>query len=163
MLVLQVPRDEKGPFLSGGRRMADVMITAMSQEDELFFEILTKVVFYTGFHRGVVERKWTFFQEAFCGFAIDKVASFDENDVERLLSKESLIIKNARKVKATVENAKICLQIIDQYGSLRQFVQFAQEHKQRSLEGEFRKDFRLVGESAAHSFHDELRLARFLV
>ena len=142
--------------------MADVMIEVMNKSDDYFFEVLTKVVFYTGFHRGVVERKWECFKEAFCGFAIAKVAEFNETDIERLLAKDSPIIKNARKVMATVENAKVCRQLIAEYGSLSSFLQFVQGHSKRSLEGEFKLAFQLVGESAAHALFEDLRVAMYI-
>ncbi len=138
--------------------MASVMIAVDVQSDEYFFEVLTKVVFYTGFHRGVVERKWANFKQAFCGFSIAKVAAFDELDIEKLLAKDSMIIKNSRKVIATVENAKVCQQLIEEYGSMSAFLQYVQHEQKRSWEGEFRRLFHLIGESAAHSLVEDLQL-----
>ncbi len=138
--------------------MASVMTAVDIQSDDYFFEVLTKVVFYTGFHRGVVERKWANFKQAFCDFSIDKVAAFDELDIEKLLAKDSMIIKNARKVIATVENAKVCQQLIEEYGSLFEFLQQVQQERKRSLEGEFRRMFHLIGESAAHSLVEDLQM-----
>ncbi len=137
--------------------MESVMVSVNCQSDDLFFEMLTKVVFYTGFHRGVVERKWANFQQVFCGFSIAKVAAFDAVDIEKLLEKDSPIIKNSRKVIATVENAKVCQELILEYGSISDFLKYVQEERKCSLEGEFRRIFHLVGESAAHALIEDLK------
>lgn len=143
--------------------MAEVFTSVASLDDDRFFELLSKVVFYTGFHRGVVERKWEHFQTAFCGFAIVKVAEFDETDVERLLAKDSPIVKNARKVMATVHNAKVCRQLVIDHGSMAQFLQAVLAQQNRNLEGAFKRAFELVGESAAHSLLLDLRGAAILI
>ncbi len=142
--------------------MANEMTPMINQGDDRFFEILTKVVFYTGFQRGVVERRWTHFQAEFLHFRIDQVANFDELDVERLLAKDSPIVRNARKVKATIENARICQTLIAEHGSLAKYLHAVTGQEKRSPEGEFRRAFRLVGESAARSLVTDLRLAALL-
>lgn len=141
--------------------MGCLLLEAGQNRDNEFFEHLTKVVFYTGFHRGVVERKWAYFQAAFCQFAIPKVAAFGEPEIENLLQKDSQIVKNARKVRATVENANICLGILEEYGSLERYLSAMRDEK-RTLEGEFRRRFRLVGENAAHSLLHDLQNAAYL-
>ncbi|PWI57617.1 DNA-3-methyladenine glycosylase I [Sulfoacidibacillus thermotolerans] len=128
--------------------------------DHAFFEILTKVIFYTGFSKGVVNRRWSAFRIAFCGFDIARVAFFDELQIESLLRKDSGIVRNARKVQATVTNARICIELIGQYGSLQNFMAELSRSSPLSMQIVFRKTFSLVGESAALALWRELQEER---
>ena len=53
----------------------------------------------------VILRKRPAFRAAFAGFDADTVAAFDDVDVDRLLHDES-IVRNRRKIEATVQNAR---------------------------------------------------------
>ena len=60
---------------------------------------------------GVFERlSLEAFRAAFAGFDIEKVAAFDESDVERLLHNEG-IIRNRAKITATIANAGAILEL----------------------------------------------------
>jgi DNA-3-methyladenine glycosylase I len=61
--------------------------------------------FQTGLSWLTILRKRAAFRAAFAGFDADTVARFDESDVERLLSDES-IVRNRRKIEATIQNAR---------------------------------------------------------
>ena len=56
----------------------------------------------------VVEAKWDGFREAFAGFDPEAVAAFTGDDVERL-AEDTRIIRNRRKIEATVHNAETML------------------------------------------------------
>ena len=53
------------------------------------------------------------FREAFSDFNIDAVASFTDDDVERLMLDER-IIRNRAKIVATIENAKVTKNLLEQ-------------------------------------------------
>ncbi len=61
------------------------------------------------------------FRRAFCGFDYNKVAEFDESDVERLLKDEG-IVRHRGKIEAVINNAKIALKIVESEGSLAKFL-----------------------------------------
>lgn len=65
---------------------------------------LTKVVFQSGMGRAVVEAKWDGFMEAFDGFDPSHVAELTPSDVDALVV-DARIIRNRRKIEATVTNA----------------------------------------------------------
>ena len=50
------------------------------------------------------------FRQAFAGFSIERVADFDERDVERLLG-DAGIIRHRGKIEATIGNAVAALEI----------------------------------------------------
>lgn len=71
--------------------------------------------FQTGLSWLVVLRKRDAFRQQFAGFAADVVARFGEEDVERLLGEES-IVRNRRKIEATIQNARATIALREQGG-----------------------------------------------
>jgi 3-methyladenine DNA glycosylase Tag len=70
-----------------------------------YLEVITKAVFQSGMSWDVVEAKWPGFREAFHGFDAERVAALTPDDVERLAT-DTRIIRNRRKIEATVDNAQ---------------------------------------------------------
>ena len=124
--------------------------------DKQFFSLLTKVVFVTGFSRMVVERRWEAFRAAFADFSPADVAQFDEVTIERLLSRESLIIRNARKVRATVVNAAVCVELAGAHRSLQEFSAHTGALGRDVACRVLRKTFSAVGDSAANTLWNTL-------
>jgi 3-methyladenine DNA glycosylase Tag len=71
-------------------------------------ESITKAVFQAGISWRVVEAKWPGFREAFHGFDPERVAAMTPDDVARL-REDTRIIRNRRKIEATVHNAEAVL------------------------------------------------------
>ncbi len=94
--------------------------------DNGYLEILTKSIFQAGFSWDVIRQKWPHFQRAFDGFDIETVADYGERDVDRLLADPG-IVRNGRKIEATIQNARIMRELIDEYGSIHRYL--------RSLDG----------------------------
>jgi Methyladenine glycosylase len=68
-------------------------------------ETITKAVFQGGMSWRVVEAKWPGFREAFHGFDPGRVAAMTPDDVASL-KEDTRIIRNGRKIEATVHNAE---------------------------------------------------------
>lgn len=79
------------------------------------FERLCLEGFQTGLSWLVILRKRPAFREAFVGFDPEAVANFGVADVERLMQDES-IVRNRRKIEATVQNAQAILALREQGG-----------------------------------------------
>ena len=79
--------------------------TALHGDDALF-ERLCLEAFQSGLSWLTILRKRPAFRLAFDGFAIDKVASFGDRDVERLMGDAS-IVRNRAKITAVIENARV--------------------------------------------------------
>ncbi len=71
--------------------------------------------FQSGLSWLVILRKRPAFRAAFAGFDADTVAAFDDVDVDRLLRDES-IVRNRRKIEATVQNARATVALRDTGG-----------------------------------------------
>lgn len=79
-------------------------------DDAGVFERLSLEAFQAGLSWLTILRKREAFREAFAGFDPVRVAAFDAADVERLLANPG-IVRNARKVDATIANARATLRL----------------------------------------------------
>jgi DNA-3-methyladenine glycosylase I len=79
----------------------------MHAERELF-EMLTLESFQSGLSWLTILRKRDGFRRAFDDWDVDRIAAYDERDVERLLD-DSAIVRNRAKVEATIANARATL------------------------------------------------------
>ena len=63
----------------------------------------------------MVEAKWDGLREAFHDFDTDAVASMTPEDVDRLVGDER-VIRNRRKIEATIHNARALMDLEEQHG-----------------------------------------------
>lgn len=121
------------------------------ENDDGYLEEITKSVFRSGFSWQVIENKWPNFRKAFAGFDIDAIAAFDDDDLERLLS-DTGIVRNGRKIEATIKNARAMQALRDEHGSFHAYL--------RSLDGldyakrskELQKRFSHLGKTGTFAF-----------
>src|SRR4051794_38155314 len=78
--------------------------------DDVLFELLSLEGFQAGLSWLTILRKREGFRRAFGGFSIERVARFDERDVERLLA-DAAIVRHRGKIEATIGNAVAALEI----------------------------------------------------
>ncbi len=90
-------------------------------DDDRLFEKICLEGFQSGLSWITILRKRENFRAAFAGFDIASVAEFDERDVERLL-RDAGIIRHRGKIEATINNAGRALEMIDEFGSVRQYI-----------------------------------------
>jgi len=110
-------------------------------DDAGYLEQMTKAIFQAGFSWDVIRAKWPNFRRAFDGFDVDRVAAYDERDLDRLLADPG-IVRNGRKIMATIENARIMQELIAKHGSfynyLRSLDGLSYEERKRILTRRFR-------------------------
>src|SRR5205807_9464696 len=85
--------------------------------DEALFERLALEGFQSGLSWITILRKRPAFRAAFAGFALDKVAAFDDADRARLLA-DAGIVRNRAKIDATIANARAALDLPDGLAAL---------------------------------------------
>jgi len=76
--------------------------------DDALFELLSLEGFQAGLSWLTILRKRESFRRAFAEFSIERVADFDERDVERLLG-DAGIVRHRGKIEATIGNAVAAL------------------------------------------------------
>ena len=85
------------------------------------FERLVLEGFQAGLSWRTVLAKREAFREAFEGFIPDRVAAFTTDDVDRLVSAPG-IIRNRRKIEASIVNSRIFLDIVREFGSFDRYI-----------------------------------------
>ncbi|HEV7872156.1 MAG TPA: DNA-3-methyladenine glycosylase I [Modestobacter sp.] len=78
--------------------------------DDALFERMCLEAFQSGLSWITILRKRPAFRAAFAGFAIDAVAAFTDDDVERLMA-DAGIVRNRAKISAAVRNARAAQQL----------------------------------------------------
>lgn len=61
------------------------------------------------------------YRNAFVGFNPEEVAKFTDEDVERLVNDKG-IIRNRSKIKSAINNARVFLEIQDEFGSFDKYI-----------------------------------------
>lgn len=90
-------------------------------DDNYLYEMLILESFQAGLSWECVLNKWEGFREAYDGFDLGKVISYDDNKVNELLSNKG-IIRNKRKIGASINNSKIFKAIAREYGSFYNYL-----------------------------------------
>lgn len=89
--------------------------------DEYMFELLVLESFQAGLSWECVLNKRKAFKKAFDNFDYKKISKYDEKKIEELLG-NSAIIKNKLKIKATINNAQIFIDIQKEFGSFSNYI-----------------------------------------
>jgi DNA-3-methyladenine glycosylase I len=84
---------------------------------EGIYERMTLEAFQSGLAWITILRKRENFRRAFAGFDPDRVAAFDEDDVDRLLA-DSGIVRNRAKIEAAIHNARRVAELGPEYAEL---------------------------------------------
>jgi DNA-3-methyladenine glycosylase I len=85
------------------------------RDERGMFERISLEAFQSGLSWATILRKRPAFREAFDGFRPDLVAAYGEHDVERLMS-DAGIVRNRRKVEATIVNARATVALREEGG-----------------------------------------------
>jgi DNA-3-methyladenine glycosylase I len=89
--------------------------------DVLLFEKLTLEGFQSGLSWLTILRKRENFRKAFMSFDIERVARFNKRSVQRLMSDDG-IVRNRAKIEAAINNARRCVDLVDEFGSFAAYV-----------------------------------------
>lgn len=90
-------------------------------DDQKLFEMLLLESFQAGLSWECILNKRDYFKEAFDNYNPNIIIKYNEDKIDELLSNKN-IIKNRRKVEATINNAKIFLKIKKEYGSFSNYI-----------------------------------------
>ena len=85
-------------------------------DDKILFEFLVLEGAQAGLSWITVLRKREGYRKAFHNFDVEKVAQMTDKDVERLTQFDG-IVKNRLKIKSTISNAKLFIELQKEFGS----------------------------------------------
>ena len=90
-------------------------------DDQKLFEFLILEGMQAGLSWITILKKREAFRAAYENFDVQKVARFDPQKVEELMS-DSGIIRNRMKIEASINNAKRFLEVVDEFGSFDNYM-----------------------------------------
>lgn len=90
-------------------------------DDQKQFEYLMMEVMQCGLSWELMLRKREVFRKCFDNFDYDKVATFNDEDVERIMNTENMI-RSERKIRAIINNACCFQKIRSAYGSFSNYL-----------------------------------------
>ena len=90
-------------------------------DDRLQFEYLMLEAMQSGLSWLTVLKKREIFRACFDGFDFEKIAKYDERDVERIMSTEG-VIRSVPKIRAVINNARCFLDVRREFGSFSEYI-----------------------------------------
>ncbi len=114
-----------------------------------YLETMSKVVFQSGMSWKMIENKWPEIRKAMDDFDVNKVADYDERDIERL-SQDARVIRNYKKLVAIAGNARKILELDKQHGSFKKYLRSHGDFD-ATLKA-MRKDFKFMGPMGVYYF-----------
>jgi len=89
--------------------------------DRIHFEFLILESAQAGLSWSTILKKRESYREAFADFNPEKVARFDDSDVERLMQNEG-IVRYDKKIRSAIRNAKSFLEVQKEFGSFDKYI-----------------------------------------
>jgi DNA-3-methyladenine glycosylase I len=99
----------------------DVEWGVPTRDDRALFEKICLEGFQAGLSWLTILRKRENFRRAFAHFEIERVARFGARDVTRLV-KDAGIVRHRGKIESTINNARRCEDLVEEFGSLTDYV-----------------------------------------
>jgi len=93
----------------------------LNTDDKYLYEMLILESFQAGLSWECILNKRDAFREAYDNFDIEKICKYDDKKIAKLLNNNG-IIRNRRKITASINNSIILKQIIGEYGSFYSYL-----------------------------------------
>jgi DNA-3-methyladenine glycosylase I len=120
-------------------------------DDNELFERLILEINQAGLSWSTILKKQQNFRKAFHQFNIKKVAAYKEANRQRLLNDEG-IIRNRLKIDAAIYNANIIVQLQNEYGSFKNWLDENHPKTKEEWMALFKKTFRFTGGEIVNEF-----------
>jgi 3-methyladenine DNA glycosylase Tag len=114
-----------------------------------YLEVMTKAVFQSGISWKVIDSKWEGFRQALFGFDPEQIAALDPPDIDRL-AEDTRIVRNRKKIEATVHNAETMLDLAKEYGTFKRYLRSLGDFEETVAD--LRKRFKFLGDLGAYYF-----------
>ena len=119
-----------------------------------YLERMALEIFQCGLSWKIVLVKRPALRRSFEGFKVDRVAAFRKQDVDRLC-RDAAIIRNRRKIEATIHNARQFQRIMGEHGSFRRWLDTlpaSSPAEIKALFPVFRATFKFLGPETTKCF-----------
>ena len=115
----------------------------IEDEAELFGRLLMEIN-QAGLSWEIILRKEEAFRKAYDHFSVEKVATYGEADIARLLADPG-IVRNRLKVNAAISNARKIMELRQEYGSFRSWLDRHHPLPKAEWVKLFKKNFKFTG------------------
>ena len=93
----------------------------LNLDEKYLFEMLILESFQAGISWECVLNKRKYFKEAYDNFDIEKIINYDDVKIEKLMNNKN-IIRNKLKIKASINNAKVFIDIEKEFDSFKNYL-----------------------------------------
>lgn len=93
----------------------------ISKDENYLFQMLILETAQAGLSWNTILKKRDGYRKAYKDFQPKKVASFTEKDYNRLVENKD-IVRNKRKIKSSIENAKAFIKVQEEFGSFYKYI-----------------------------------------
>ncbi len=132
----------------------------MCLTDEQYYRNLVHIIFYSGFRAETVSQRLEAIDRSFPDYAT--VATYSEPDIQRIIS-DPTMIRNERKIRACVANAKQFEKIVTDNGSFYDFLKAfpppSTDAEILALRNRFQRLFAFLGGITAFHFMTDIGIA----
>lgn len=122
----------------------------LNDDNELFGRLILEIN-QAGLSWETILNKADNFRMAFSNFDIDKIASYSEQDIERLLGNAG-IIRNKLKINSVIHNAQVIVELRKEFGSFQGWLDAHHPRTRDEWTKLFRKTFKFVGGEIVNEF-----------
>ena len=120
-------------------------------DDNELFERLVLEINQAGLSWLIILKKQNNFREAYNYFDIKTVANYSDKDIERLLN-DTGIIRNKLKINAAIHNAKVIIELQDEFGSFKNWLDTHHPKTKEEWVKIFKKTFKFTGGEIVNEF-----------
>lgn len=120
-------------------------------DDNELFERLVLEINQAGLSWLTILKKQHNFKEAYSSFDIKTVANYTDKDIERLLG-DSGIIRNKLKINAAIHNAKVIVELQNEFGSFKNWIEIHHPKTKEEWVKIFKKTFKFTGGEIVNEF-----------
>lgn len=121
------------------------------EDNCLLFERLVMEINQAGLSWVTILKKQENFKKAFDYYDLEKIAHYGEDKVEELLQNER-IIRNQLKIRAVIHNANVVLQLSEQHGSFKAWLDMHYPSEWQDWVTLFKKTFKFTGPEIVREF-----------
>ena len=93
----------------------------LNLDEKYLFEMLILESFQAGISLECVLNKRKYFKEAYDNFDIEKIINYNDVKIEKLMNNKN-IIRNKLKIKASINNAKVFMDMESEFGSFKNYL-----------------------------------------
>ena len=121
------------------------------EDDSLLFERLVMEINQAGLSWVTILKKQENFKKAFDDYDLEKMAHYGEDKIDELLQNEG-IIRNQLKIRAVIHNANVVLQLIENHGSFKAWLDVHHPAELQYWVKLFKKTFKFTGPEIVREF-----------